>query len=116
MMDNPSQPTKDRLAAELRAVADKASPVNAARYRALADRAATGEFDDFGTAHICGPTALYNALLALGFTKFAARVLDGEFDANTEESDAWANSPEGHHAMKDFTPEQRAILFGVYDA
>jgi hypothetical protein len=65
--------------------------------------------------HVCGPTALYQELLRLGFTKFATRVADGEFDASSEESDAWANSPEGREAMKDFTPEQRASLFGVYD-
>jgi hypothetical protein len=114
MADQP-RPTKDRLADELLAVAEKASPANAAQYRALADRAATGEFDDFGTAHACGPTALHRALLDLGFTKFAARVADGEFDATREESDAWANSPEGRAAMQDFTPAQRAALFGVYD-
>lgn len=109
-------PTRIRLAAELRIVADKASPQNAASYRALADRAETGEFDDFGTVHVCGPTALWQELVDLGFMKFAARVAAGEFDASAEESDAWANSPEGREAMKDFTPEQRATLFGVYDA
>lgn len=41
--------TKDRLAAELRAVAALAQPENARHYLALADRAETGEFDDFGT-------------------------------------------------------------------
>lgn len=108
--------TKERLASELRAVAAKATPDNAARYEALARRAETGEFDDYGTVHVCGPTALYHELLVAGFTKFAKRVLDGEFDASIEESDAWANSAEGREAMKDFTPEQRAVLFGVYDA
>ena len=108
--------TKDRLAAELRAVAAKASPDNATIYEALAVRAETGEFDDYGTVHVCGPTALYHELRAAGFEKFAKRVADGEFDASKEESDEWANSPEGREAMKDFTPEQRAALFGVYDA
>lgn len=109
-------PTRLRLAAELRAVADKAGPSNAAAYRALADRAETGEFDDFGTVHVCGPTALFQALMALGFTKFAGRVAAGEFDASEAESNAWANSPDGRKAMEAFTPEQRASLFGVYDA
>ena len=108
--------TKDYLAAELRAVAEKASPSNAAKYEALAKRAETGEFDDYGTVHVCGPTALYMELLDAGFQKFAKRVASGEFDASQEESDEWANSPEGREAMKDFTPEQRAKLFGVYDA
>ena len=108
--------TKSRLAAELRIIAAKASAENAQHYEALAVRAASGEFDDFATVHVCGTTALYQELLRLGFTKFAARVADGEFDASSEESDAWANSPEGREAMKDFTTEQRASLFGVYDA
>lgn len=111
-----SERTKDRLAAELLAVAAKASPENAAKYDALATRALTGEFDDYGTVHICGPTALFNELVAAGFTKFAARVANGEFDASLEESNEWANSPDGREAMGDFTPEQRASLFGVYDA
>lgn len=108
--------TSDRLAAELRKVAEIANPDNAQIYRALADRAETGEFDDFGTVHPCGPTALWHELQAHGLRKFALRVASGEFDASLEESDAWANSPEGRDAMKDFTPEQRATLFGVYDA
>lgn len=108
--------TRDRLATELRIVAAKASPDNASRYEALAARAETGEFDDFGTVHVCGQTALYEELKAAGFDKFAKRVAAGEFDASIDESDEWANSPEGRAAMKDFTPEQRAALFGVYDA
>lgn len=84
--------TKDRLARELRLVADKASPANATVYRALADRADTGEFDDYGDVHVCGPTALHQILMGHGFTKFAARVAAGEFDATREESEAWARS------------------------
>lgn len=84
--------TKTYLAAELRAVAQRASPENAAKYESLARRAETGEFDDYGDVHVCGPTALHNELLAAGFTKFAARVAGGEFDASPEESEAWARS------------------------
>jgi hypothetical protein len=108
--------TKDRLARDLRAVAETAPADKASIYRALADRAETGEFDDFSSVHFCGPTALYQALIGHGLQKFARRVAEGEYDATSEESDEWANSPEGREAMKDFTPEQRASLFGVYDA
>ncbi|MEM9782152.1 MAG: hypothetical protein AAF899_06720 [Pseudomonadota bacterium] len=104
------------MAAELRSVAEKASPSNATKYRALADRAETGEFDDYGEVHVCGPTALYAELMGAGFTKFAKRVLDGEFDATLAESNEWANSAAGRAAMADFTPEARAKLFGVFDA
>lgn len=109
--------TRDYLAAELRAVAAKASPANAAKYEALAARAETGEFDDFAdNQHVCPVTALHAELVAAGFTKFAARVADGEFDATKAESDEWANGPEGRAAMAEFTPEARAKLFGVFDA
>jgi hypothetical protein len=84
--------TKTRLAAELRKVAAKAKPPNAASYEFLARRAETGEFDDYGDAHPCGPTALWRELVDLGFMKFAERVAAGEFDATLEESEAWARA------------------------
>lgn len=82
--------TRDRLAQELLIVAEKAQPHNAAIYRHLAERAKTGEFDDYSDVHICGPTALHGILVAHGMTKFAARVAEGEFDATLEESEEWA--------------------------
>ena len=82
--------TKDHLARELRYVADKANPENATIYRSFADRAETGEFDDYADVHVCGPTALYTELMAAGFSKFASRVAAGEFDASREESEVWA--------------------------
>jgi hypothetical protein len=85
-------PTKTRLAAALRDVAAKSSSQNAAHYEALAQRAETGEFDDYADVHVCGPTALYQECMARGFTKFAARVADGEFDASEDESEEWARS------------------------
>lgn len=85
-------PTKDYLASELRAVAERASPANAAKYETLARSAETGEFDDYADVHVCGPTALYSELMKHGFTKFAQRVADGEFDATFAESEEWARS------------------------
>lgn len=102
--------TKDILAGELREVAAKSSPHNSAKYEALAKRAETGEFDDYGNVHVCGPTALHHELLSAGFTKFAKRVADGEFDATIEESDEWAASPEGQVAFDMLTPDQRKAL------
>lgn len=92
MEQKPETATKDRLASELRKVVDISTPEKAAVYRALAARAETGEFDDYGTVHICGPTALYNILRANGLEKFARRVAQGEFDASAEESEEWARS------------------------
>lgn len=102
--------TSDRLASELR-VAAKASPARkAAIYEALAVRAETGEFDDYGTHHVCGPTALYQELMASGLIAFARRVADGEFDATREESAEWARSQDGQDAAKMLSPELRKFL------
>lgn len=102
--------TRDRLAAELRKIADEASPGNAVKYLALASRADTGEFDDYADTHICPITQLYTELMAAGFTKFAARVANGEFDATKEESDEWARSPSGQAIAKDMSPEMRVVF------
>lgn len=53
---------------------------------------------------------LYSKLTAAGFTKFAARVANGEFDATKEESDEWARSPEGQEIAKQLSPEMRQVL------
>lgn len=82
--------TKDRLARELRAAAENTTPAKAAVYHALADRAETGEFDDYADVHVCGPTALYAELVRADLRKFASRVASGEFDASLEESEEWA--------------------------
>ena len=87
--------TRDRLARELRAVAEVASPDNATKYEAFAKRAETGEFDDYADTYVCPITQLHAELSAAGLTKFAARVAAGEFDATKEESDEWARSPQG---------------------
>jgi hypothetical protein len=104
--------TRDILAAELRKVAAIASPDNAAKYEAFANRAATGEFDDYAETYACPITQLYSELTVAGFTKFAARVANGEFDATAEESDEWARSPSGQDAAKRLPSEMREI-FGL---
>lgn len=104
--------TRDRLAAELRKIAAMAAPENAVRYEAFAKRAETGEFDDYADTYVCPITQLYSELLAAGFTKFAARVANGEFDASKEESDEWARSASGQDAAKQLSPEMRK-LFGL---
>lgn len=102
--------TRDKLAAELRKVAAIASPDHAAKYEAFAKRAETGEFDDYADTYVCPITQLYSELTAVGFTKFAARVANGEFDATKEESDEWARSPSGQEAAKQLSPEMRKVL------
>lgn len=102
--------TRDRLAAELRKIAAITSPDNAAKYEAFALRAETGEFDDYAETYVCPITQLHGELTAAGFTKFAARVANGEFDATKEESDEWARSPSGQAAAKELPPEMRELL------
>lgn len=102
--------TRDRLAAALREVADKATPLNAAKYRKFADRAATGEFDDYASTHVCPVTQLHSELKAAGFHKFAARVANGEFDATWEESQEWAASEEAGEIFADLPDDLRREL------
>ena len=102
--------TRDRLAEELRKVAQIASPANAEKYQAFAKRAETGEFDDYADTHVCPVTQLYTELSAAGFHKFASRVASGEFDATKEESDEWARSSSGQAAAKEIFPELRKML------
>jgi hypothetical protein len=103
--------TRDKLASELRKVAaEYASPANSAKYESFAKRAETGEFDDYADTYVCPITQLYSELKAAGFTRFAARVANGEFDATKEESDEWARSPSGQEAAKGLSPEMRKVL------
>lgn len=102
--------TRDRLASELRKVAEQATLANAAKYEAFAARAETGEFDDYADTYVCPITQLHAELTAAGFAKFATRVASGEFDASKEESDVWARSPSGQDAAKHLSPEMRKVL------
>lgn len=105
-MSEPSEPTKIRLARELRLSAGD-DPAHAAEYEAFAARAETGEFDDYADTYVCPITQLHAELMAHGFTEFAARVAEGEFDASPEESEAWAKTPAGQEAeamLQSFLP------------
>ena len=102
--------TREKLAIELRKVAAIAQPDHAAKYEAFASRAETGEFDDYASNYTCPVTQLHTELMDAGFTKFAARVANGEFDATKEESDEWVRSPDGQNAAKELPPEMRKIL------
>lgn len=102
--------TRDKLASELRKIAAQARPENAAAYEVFAKRAETGEFDDYADTYVCPITQLHAELSAAGFTKFAARVAAGEFDATKEESDEWARSPSGQDAVRRLSPEMRKVI------
>jgi hypothetical protein len=83
-----------------------ADALRAAGVEELAKRAELDEFHDFLSPHDLPSITLNIELvailkseipqeMALAITNIRAQHLDGEFDATTEESDAWANSPEG---------------------
>ena len=84
--------TRIKLATELEKQAANADNSKAALYRTLAERAKTGEFDDYSNVHVCGPTELHRLLKEGGLDRFARRVANGEFDATLEESEEWARS------------------------
>lgn len=80
--------------------------------RALADRAATGEFTDYADGHDCPITTLYKLCSECGLHAIAARVANGEFDATREESDEWARSPSGQEVASHLPLAMRK-MFGM---
>ena len=87
--------TKDYLAQELRA----------AGLDTMADRAASGWYHDYLSPLALPETELDKDLIrAINSGNKAAQALRrrhhaGEFDASKEESDAWAESPDGQEAF-----------------
>jgi hypothetical protein len=87
-----------------------ADVLRAAGFEALAKRAETDEFHDFLSPHAT-PEMQLAAELAdfVGSAKeekqriaahmIRQRLIDGEFDASSEESDEWAASPAGQDAF-----------------
>lgn len=91
--------TKDMLAAALRA----------ADLPAMADQAATGFYHDFLSPLDIPEMQLLHDLAKVGTPAAIAlrnRVMDGEFDASKEESDAWAASPEGQATFRKLMPKR----------
>lgn len=87
------QHTKDKLAEALRG----------AGLTEMADRAATGWYHDYLSPLDFPELQLSNDLLAAGTPEamaLRARHHQGEFDASKEESDAWAESPDGQAAYR----------------
>lgn len=87
------QPSSERLACEL----DRAG------FTDLAARARHDEFHDFKSPHAMPEHVLVAELRRLKLPAaeaLARRVIDGDFDATVEESEAWAKSPEGREAFR----------------
>jgi predicted short-subunit dehydrogenase-like oxidoreductase (DUF2520 family) len=91
--------TKDQLAAALREVG----------LDAMADKAATGYYHDFLSpldlpemqlAHDLAQAMNQNPRQSGEIGALRRRVINGDFDASAEESDAWSESEEGQEAMR----------------
>lgn len=91
--------TKDRLAAALREL----------NLDDMANRAASGWYDDYLSPLDAPIITLVDDLAVAAATDTAKRgaiielrrlVMDGDFDGTAEESEAWANSPEGQAALR----------------
>jgi nitric oxide reductase activation protein len=93
--------TKDMLAAALREVG----------LEAMAEMAAAGYYHDFLSPLDLPEIQLAkdlkqaeinsrDAAQAQAINALRQRVIDGEFDANSEESDAWSESEEGQEALR----------------
>lgn len=85
-------PTTERLAQALEAAGDP-------RLKPMIDRARQGYYDDYKSPLAAPLVQLAADLRQAGHPELVKRVIDGEFDATPEESEAWANSPEGQAAF-----------------
>lgn len=95
--------TKDFLAQEL----EKAG------LSAMAEKAKEGWYHDY-LSPLATPCAQLEIDLRRACTKAAEalrqRHLRGEFDASSEESDTWMESPEGKQAMSQLSPAMQKIF------
>lgn len=71
--------------------------------------ARAGYYDDFRSDLAFPLIALVDELRAIGQHPLAERVVAGEFDGTTEESDAWARSPDGQAAFRELTRRPNKI-------
>lgn len=84
--------TKDRLAAELEKIG----------LPGMAESARAGQYDDFLSEVATPQLLLLSDLHKVGTADAMAlrvRVMEGEFDATKEESDAWSKSEDGKAAF-----------------
>ena len=89
-----------------------ADSLRAAGFEVLARRAEADEFHDFLSPHALPEMLLAEELAAIMTDRTCTtreqsaahhirqRLIDGEFDASKEESDEWAESPEGQDAFQ----------------
>jgi len=89
-----------------------ANVLRSAGFEELAVRAENDEFNDFKSSHVFPELALdrelvlivmtpekYNKAQRIAAKSIRIRLHSGEFDASLEESDEWAQSPDGQAAF-----------------
>jgi hypothetical protein len=84
-------PTTERLAKALEEVHAPEDMIKKAR---------EGYYDDYKSPLPMPETQLYHDAKAYGLESIARGVINGEWDATKEESDAWAKSAEGQEVMQ----------------
>lgn len=80
-------PTKLKLAVAIRDCGTE--------HEHLAERAASGEFDDFESPHATPIMRLVRELEQAKLFKLAERAVKGDFDSTEDEADAWMDSADG---------------------
>jgi hypothetical protein len=75
--------------------------------QAMINQARKGYYDDFKSDLATPIVQLVQDARKAGLEGIAERAMNGEFDATKEESDAWAESPEGQEVMQQFMGEAR---------
>jgi len=78
----------------------------------LAERAAAGEFNEYFGKHALPEIYLVNELGKIGTGEalgMRQRVINGEFDAGSDESEEWANSEEGRQIAGELLREKPAV-------
>lgn len=93
--------TTERLAAALKAAGAPADMVL---------RAIAGHYDDYKSPSATPIVDLVGDCVRHGLHAIAERARNGEFDATTEETEAWARSPEGVGAIQGLPPNLRKMF------
>lgn len=92
-MTDEQLPTTERLALDLE---------KALAPQEMIDKARAGFYDDYKSPLAMPQTKLHHDAMAAGLTDIALAVLNGYYDCNQAEADAWFNSEETQAEMREF--------------
>ena len=73
----------------------------------MIDRAKAFYYDDYKSEVANNIAALVQDAHKYGLTDIAQRAMNGEFDGQQWEADAWAKSPEGQQIFQEFMPSKK---------